>query len=123
MGTDVGLYHLLSLHLHHNVAKSLSYITGGIVAYFINKLWTFEARHRSTPAELFRFWLVYGFGFGLNVLLNHTLLWLLPAIDAPLPHLHKLTAVLVATGTSAVSNFLGMKFLVFKQKQDHVAAR
>ncbi len=105
---DFAVYSLLLL-LGGAVAssKGIGFVAGTLFAYFANRLWTFNAQ--GGLDRIARFFVVYGVNLGVNVGLNSVVLALLgyEQIDIVL-------AFLVATGTSATLNFLGMKFLVFK---------
>ncbi len=104
VGTDFVSYLILSNFLPIAVAKGSSFILGSIVAFFVNKRWTFEDSS-NTGIAMVQFGILYCCTFFANVGVNHiTLMWL-PGM--------KLIAFLAATGTSTVLNFLGMKFLVF----------
>ncbi len=105
---DFAVYSLLLL-LGGAVAssKGIGFVAGTLFAYFANRLWTFTAR--GGLDRIAKFFVVYGVNLCVNVGLNSVVLALLgyEQIDIVL-------AFLVATGTSATLNFLGMKFLVFK---------
>lgn len=107
VGTDALVYFLLvGVGFEKSFAKGLSFLSGTVVAYVINKFWTFERPERSL-AEVFKFALLYGFTLGVNVGVNALVLALLPG---------QITlAFLCATGTSTVLNFLGQKFFVFRR--------
>ncbi|MBX3101499.1 MAG: GtrA family protein [Bacteroidetes bacterium] len=118
VGVDLLTYYLLSAWWgpsYTNEAKGISFVIGSVVAYFINKLWTFDKQGYS-GGEVLRFAIVYGISFLLNVLLNHLSLTYL---SAEFPYwsaeVHKLLAFLIATGASSTSNFVGMKYWVFRQ--------
>jgi putative flippase GtrA len=105
---DLAVYSLLlPLGVAFASAKGIGFVAGTLFAYFANRLWTFNVT--GGPGRMARFVVVYGVNLGVNVGLNSFILGLLgyEQIDIVL-------AFLVATGTSAILNFLGMKFLVFK---------
>ncbi len=106
VGTDFSSYWLLSDVLAPNIAKGLSFILGSIVAFIMNKLWTFDSSARLDNAA-FLFASLYGMTFVANIFVNHLILTLGSEM--------KLLAFLLATTTSTVLNFLGMKFWVFRQ--------
>ncbi|EFL91634.1 putative membrane protein with GtrA-like domain [Candidatus Regiella insecticola LSR1] len=87
-------------------AKVIGFLLGTLFAYFANRFWTFV--HRSpTTGSPWRFMFLYASTLCVNVLANALLLkWL---TDIRL-------AFLLATGLSALLNFLGMKLFVFKDK-------
>jgi putative flippase GtrA len=71
-------------------------------------LWTFRAGKATLPQAL-KFGFVYGTNLGVNVGANATMLTLLPLVYPWRLDL----AFLMATGTSAALNFIGMKWLAF----------
>ena len=105
VGTDMGSYFLLLKVLPHDYSKGISLLLGTIVAYFINKYWTFEKKTNSS-GEMGKFALLYLSTFGANVLVNRIVLNLFQST---------LYAFLMATGVSTVLNFIGQKWWVFKR--------
>lgn len=105
---DLLVYKVLLTGLSPSLAKAISFLCGTVYAYQFNRVWTFKAGSASIPQAL-KFGLVYGTNLGINVGTNAAMLSLLPSA---LPWRLNL-AFLIATGTSAVLNFLGMKWLVF----------
>ena len=103
--TDFIAYTLLQTVLDYLPAKALSFIAGTVVAYILNKHWTFEKKEKSHK-EMFQFITLYTVTLGANVLVNQTSLYLFPQ--------HILLGFLFATGTSAILNFIGQKWWVFK---------
>jgi len=96
-----------------DIAKTGSFITGTIFAYFANHFWTFS---RAAPIKysIWRFFLLYGLTLLVNVSVNSFALKFF-TINISLQYSYLITlAFLIATGISATLNFLGMKFWVFK---------
>lgn len=135
---DAVVYYLLSdkMGVDTKIAKSLSFLTGTVYTYFLNKLWTWKYTEKSNKGMVMMFMAVYAISFIFNVVINEWLLHVLPdqivelelnTLDAGLNKVqessfklisvkeNKLLAFFVATVVSAVINFLGQKFLVFKQ--------
>ena len=104
VGTDLVTYYILLNFLSHDVAKAISFLLGTIVAFVINKYWTFE-KHDKSYNEIVQFTILYGLTLGANVITNKFILVQMDSV---------LFAFLVATGVSTVLNFLGQKFWVFK---------
>ncbi|MDC6350604.1 GtrA family protein [Zeaxanthinibacter sp. PT1] len=101
---DYLVYLALYPYLGPNIAKGVSFLTGTMVAFVLNKYWTFEAKEFSGK-QLMKFLILYGITLGLNIGTNHLcLIWFESIIFA----------FLCATGLSAVLNFIGQKFWVFK---------
>lgn len=105
VATDCTVYYLLLNWFPHAPAKAASFIAGSLVAYLLNKFWTF-ARHTRSYAEAARFACLYLCTLGANTAVNELALRLLPGLT--------FFAFLCATGTSTVLNYLGMKFWVFR---------
>ena len=108
VGIDFSSYWLLSDVMPTDMAKACSFILGSIVAFFMNKLWTFENDDHAVNSAL-QFAGLYSLTFFANVAVNH--LVLNNAVDM------KLLAFLFSTATSTVLNFLGMKFWVFSSNK------
>ena len=99
---------------NESVAKTISFLCGMSVTYTLNKLWTWKARDRSNK-RMAKFGALYGFSLVMNVAINATALFLLHhfAYIIDLPNKYFI-AFIAATGSSAVMNFIGQKFWVFK---------
>ncbi len=95
MGTDIVL------------SKGISYVSGAIVGFIINKLWTFESKGFSKK-EIGKYILLYLVSACLNTGVNKGVL-----------HVTEMTmlAFLCATGVSTIFNFLGQKFFVFVKEK------
>lgn len=104
VGTDLVSYYILLNFLAPGVSKGISFLLGTIVAYVINKYWTFE-KHEKSVKEVVMFGILYGCTLGINVLTNKIVLDNTNIV---------FLAFLVATGVSTVLNFIGQKFWVFK---------
>jgi putative flippase GtrA len=91
-----------------DAAKGMGFLAGTVFAYFANRHWTFGHAQpgRGSPG---RFALLYLATLGANVAVNEVLLRSPGGMGAALQ-----LAFLVATGTSATLNFLGMKWFVFR---------
>lgn len=95
-------------------AKTIGFLTGTIFAYVANRMWTF--RHTQSGGSVPRFVLLYTCTLGINVCINSGVLHL-----AGTNQLGIGAAFILATGCSAVLNFLGMKFFVFKRPAPSVS--
>lgn len=105
VATDLITYYILLNYLTHDFAKGSSFLLGTIVAYIINKYWTFQ-KHKKSYLEMIQFGLLYCLTLGVNVFVNKIVL----DINANT----FLLAFIVATGSSTVLNFVGQKWWVFK---------
>lgn len=101
---DFTLYYLLSHFISHSLAKGISFLSGTIFAYTVNKYWTFKKTQKSYK-EMFSFLLLYSITLAINVAVNFVVLNMSGNI---------LIAFLMATGVSTVLNFLGQKLVIFK---------
>ena len=106
VGTDYVSYMLMLNWLNEPVSKGVSFIFGSVVAFLINKYWTFESAPHSLK-EIASFILLYLSTLIANVTVNQLVLLYFPVMI--------LMAFLMATATSTVLNFMGMKYWVFKQ--------
>lgn len=104
VGTDLISYYILLNFLPHDFAKAISFMLGTVVAFVINKYWTFE-KHEKSYREILQFGLLYTVTLGANVMINNVVLEYTNIV---------FLAFLVATGVSTVLNFIGQKFWVFK---------
>jgi putative flippase GtrA len=107
VATDMSVYYLLYGFLDHSPAKAISFISGSLVAYILNKFFTFEQKEKSY-SEMVRFAMLYLTTLGVNVAVNKVSLILFSGFV--------FVAFLLATVTSTVLNFLGQKFWVFKEQ-------
>jgi putative flippase GtrA len=104
--TDFITYRLLSLFLLISVAKTISYILGMIVSFYVNRSWTFNSQGEMRK-DFSKFVVLYLGSLFLNVLSNHLTLFLFP---------YAITfAFLVATGVSVITNYVGQKYWVFRK--------
>lgn len=104
VGTDLVTYYILLNFLPHDIAKAISFLLGTMVAFIINKYWTFE-KHEKSYGEIFKFALLYSITLGANVVTNNLVLEYTSLV---------FVAFLVATGVSTVLNFIGQKWWVFR---------
>ena len=104
VGTDLIMYYLLINLLDINIAKGTSFLMGTVVAFVINKYWTFDKQKKSYN-EMIKFGILYGLTFSANVLTNNIILDYTELVTI---------AFIMATGVSTVLNFIGQKWWVFK---------
>lgn len=102
------------------VSKSLSFLCGLSVTYWLNKHWTWRRKDRDT-GRLMRFLLVYGVSLLLNVATNAGLLHVLHTqpLFATVP-VKYLIAFMGATGFCSAFNFVGQKFWIFAPGEEVV---
>ncbi|HEN3617880.1 TPA: GtrA family protein [Yersinia enterocolitica] len=98
---------LLNL-LGTDIAKGAGFILGTIFAYLANRIWTF-GRQTHASGSLWRFFTLYSVTLGINIWVNSLMLALFYTSGLVVQ-----IAFLIATGISALLNFIGMKWFVFK---------
>ncbi len=103
------------------MAKTTSFLAGLTVTYYFNKRWTWRKKDKSS-IRLLKFSLLYGFSLIMNVSTNSILLYILyhNPILANLPFKY-LIAFCGASGMSALVNFTGQRFWVFKAHLEAVS--
>lgn len=94
-----------------DVAKAMGFVSGSVFAYFMNRVFTF-GEMEYTPGSALRFIILYGVTLAANVILNSVILVLLGKAEWVMQ-----LAFFMATGVSAVLNFIGMKWFVFTRKK------
>lgn len=104
VGTDLITYYILLNFLSHDFSKAISFLIGTVVAFVINKYWTFEKNEKSYK-EMMKFGVLYSVTLGANVMTNNVVLEYTNIV---------FLAFLLATGISTILNFIGQKFWVFK---------
>lgn len=104
VGTDLATYYILLTYLDPAIAKTISFLIGTVVAFIINKYWTFE-KHKRSYVEIGKFAFLYTVTLFANVTTNEIILNQFNII---------LLAFLIATGVSTVLNFIGQKWWVFR---------
>jgi putative flippase GtrA len=105
--TDFAVYYLLHPYTTYAVAKGISFVTGSIVAFLLNKYWTF-GMNEYAHSEVIKFAILYTLTLGANMGVNELCLTQL--------HFAVWLAFLFATGTSTVLNFIGQKWWVFSRQ-------
>jgi putative flippase GtrA len=105
IGTDLVTYYILLNFSPHDIAKTISFIFGSIVAFIINKYWTFK-KNRSSYGEIIKFIFLYSITLIVNIIINSSILEYTGLL---------FLAFLVATGISTFLNFVGQKWWVFKK--------
>ena len=104
VGTDMIAYYILLNFLSYDFAKTISFLLGTVVAFVINKYWTFE-KHEKSYREILQFGLLYTVTLGANVMTNNAVLEYTNVV---------FLAFFIATGASTVLNFIGQKWWVFR---------
>lgn len=112
---DLLCYAILLGRLDRVSAKGIAYAAGVLFGYAGNKLWTFESRRKSF-SEPAIYVLVYAVTLLINIGINSSVCDLVsPWIRSD--RASQLFAFFVATGVTTVLNFLGLKYIAFRQSQ------
>lgn len=106
VSTDLLVYYLLLHWFEHDAAKGISFLSGSVVAYVINKYWTFGVHTRSW-SEVAKFSVLYSVTLVANIIVNKLTLLTIQST---------LIAFLFATAISTILNFTGQKYWVFRFK-------
>ncbi len=106
---------LWSVVPYSNAAKAIAFVGGALFAFAANRSWTF-GHFSNIRVSLLRFVIVYAVTLGANVAINALVL----QYFGTMAYAYNI-AFLVATGTSAVLNFVGMKFYVFQSGQAKIS--
>lgn len=104
VGTDFLFYYLLLNLFSHEFSKGISFIIGSVVAFILNKYWTFRKPEKSF-IQMIRFGILYCTTLGLNIMSNKIVLDNTNMV---------FVSFLFATGISTILNFVGQKWWVFK---------
>lgn len=102
---DLVSYYILLNFFNFNLAKTISFIFGSIVAFIVNKYWTFE-QYIKNLSEIIRFTSLYSLTLALNIIANRISLVLTDMV---------LLSFIIATTASTIVNFIGQKFWVFNR--------
>jgi len=106
---------MIRADLDPSVSKLVSFLAGALFAFIGNRYYTF--RRQSGSYGFVLFWFVYATSLVLNVTVNVGLLAIFKGFATP-SWLPLGFAFVAATGVSAASNFIGMRTLVFRGKED-----
>lgn len=116
VGADLISYTLLLPLVGPSFSKAVSFVTATVVAYLLQKFWTFKQKDHCWR-EMGKFGALYGTSLILNVCVNKAVLVALVDlkwIPVLLPVSFQL-GWLFATTASTIYNFFGQKFWVFKR--------
>ncbi len=105
------------LHLNYWVASATSYVIGSIFSYFANKKLTFKVQESSRA---------YVIKFALNIAVCYFLAYGIakPLVKSVLSGYSQTIveniAIIIGMGMFIVFNFIGQKFFVFGNKDNHI---
>ncbi|MBI4993963.1 GtrA family protein [Candidatus Wolfebacteria bacterium] len=104
------------------IFNSVSFATAVVNSYFMNKYWTFKKQKtqntevKSQSKEFFQFLIISIIGISLNDAAVYTVSTFIPPIFGLSEKLWANAAKLIATVVSMIWNFIGYKFIVFKNE-------
>lgn len=105
---DFGLYvAMLTLGLHVNVAKTLSFIAGTTTAYLVNRRWTFQAP--PSKARFIAVCALYALTYAAQVGINYLFYMAWDEKPWRVP-----VAFVIAQGTATVINFGVQRAVIFR---------
>ena len=108
---DFTVYTLTSkISLNISLSKVIGFITGTIFSFLANQNITFKTQN-NIWANLIKFILLYTATLFVNVIINNTILNYHSSFNYQIQ-----IAFIIATTTSAIINFIGMKYFVFIKK-------
>jgi putative flippase GtrA len=114
---DFCVYSFGHHYLSFSMAKTLSFISGSVAVYFLNKFFTFKQKQHC-PKEMTRFMVFYTTTLLVNVSINSLCLLLIRVFLPLIWNAHQTFAIIMAficaTGVTTILNFIGQKFWVFK---------
>lgn len=99
--------------LNISIAKALGFISGTFFSFLANRKITFKTQG-ILWVDLSKFILIYTCTLIINVIINNNLLKYLPGFKYKI-----LFAFVIATSSSALLNFTGMKYFVFFNKHQN----
>ena len=105
---NYGFFFLLysTLSLNYIIAAAIGYVIGLLVGFIINKSWTFQAQDKSRNF-IFDYLIIYILSLALGMLFLEFLVKQLNLIAE--------IANILVIGLTTFTNFVGIKFLVFKK--------
>ena len=126
---DFIVYFAVSQYLPMNLSKGISFCSGMLVTYNLNKFWTWRQNDKDNK-RLLLFTMLYLLAMTINISANHYAFELLPNFefiaslrdskgilnDMITVKLNKVFAFIIATGLSALFTFVGQKYWLFKAK-------
>ena len=110
MGVDYIIYAaLLDVGIERTHGKSLSFICGVLYSFLLNKNYTFEYKGSASKSAA-RYVILYGLTLATNVSVNDYAMTLVASTGVD----GHVQSFVFATAISAIADFLGMRYYVFK---------
>lgn len=105
---DLCSYLILSHFFKTNLAKGISFVLGTILAYLLNKYWTFCKKEKSS-CQFIKFITLYFCTLQINIWINQLCLQ---------TSKNFLLSFVGATIISTILNFIGQKWWIFKDRME-----
>jgi len=99
----------------YSVFKGISFLAATTNSFFWNKYWTFNSKTPANPKETLKFYVVAIVGWVINVSLASFVVNVLSRPVSFSPNLWANVGALIGVAGSFLWDFLGYKFIVFKQ--------
>ncbi|MDA8929880.1 GtrA family protein [Bacteroidia bacterium] len=129
VGVDFTVYYVLSQFLDPSLSKAISFCSGMVVTYNMNKFWTWKQPEKNNK-RLLLFSTLYALALMVNVGTNNIILDALPnytfsfslndekldIIKRLVVGIDKLGAFIIATVASVAITYVGQKYWLFKAK-------
>lgn len=103
---DLSVYYFFLGITNINTSKTIGFLSGMVFAYYMNNSFTFKHFNMNLK-NFIQFMFLYFISLCINLKINYELYELTQLI---------LLAFIISTATSAMINYLGMKFWIFKTK-------
>ncbi|MBE5816567.1 MAG: GtrA family protein [Clostridiales bacterium] len=110
---DYGVFFLLHtlLHVGSLISQVISFSSGVVCSYFLNRRFTFKAKNKMSTAEVIKFIILNLIAMGSSVLV----VWVFETYFHISPYIAKLASMLV----SFTINYVGNRFFIFKAEVDN----
>ena len=109
---DYGVFFILHtlLSVGSLIAQVISFSSGVICSYFLNRRFTFKAQNKMSTSEVVKFIILNLIAMGSSVLV----VWICETYFGMSPYIAKLISMLV----SFTINYIGNRFFIFKAQVD-----
>ena len=101
------LFLLHQFGVNYKISSAVGFFLGVFSGFFLNKNWTFQSQSQVNFKNLFFYFAVYTLSLSLGLILLHILVEVLD-LSAEFGNI-------IMIGFTTVTNFLGLKFGVFKK--------
>lgn len=129
VGVDFTVYFALSQFMDPSVSKAISFCSGMVVTYNMNKFWTWKQPEKNNK-RLMLFSVLYAVALLVNVGTNNLMLSTIPnytfhfllnsdsqeIVRSIVIGVDKLAAFLIATAASVAITYVGQKYWLFREK-------